>query len=220
MFGVVVKASWVKEVKHLNLTGMNEIYGSYPIIRKDFFIDLKNNLDHYKHYWAEGGLKSVILGNKPYLPEDWLLILATDFKDRPFQILFSRTYSLGGNGTIIAVGPPDYAEFMKQMGKSSIQPTLALINSPEKMKSVAVMVTSPHEEKVVKKALEPSAELKRFKHWVDQLKATPNKEGQWFPTHEPICPVCNEKMVGIADYRVGFVKMICPRCGAEINKKL
>ena len=45
------------------------------------------------------------------------------------------------------------------------------------------------------------------------LKQMPNIKGQWYLHHAPRCPVCNELMTELKDYKVGFVRLICPHCG-------
>lgn len=219
MFEIVTQVSWMKnQLQKLKLTGLNEIFGTYPVIQKQFFKDLIANIEKYPHYWAEKGFKVLLMGGKQYEPHDWIFIAATDFRDRTYQLLFSRSYELGGSGAMAAAGPIEFTQFLKEVGKPAIVPTLSLINDHDKMKSVAIIISSPQEAQLSKQAMKGNLELQRFKAWVDQMKSTKNVDGQWFPTHEPICPICNERMIGIADIRVGFVKMICPRCGHEQNQ--
>ncbi|MCP4760971.1 MAG: hypothetical protein GY870_04260 [archaeon] len=214
-FRVMTQVSWNQQPQQLDLISMKELQGTYPLIANKFFEDLVRNIETKTHYYAESGFKLIIADNQYYEPHDWIFLWGVDFKDRVFWILFSRSIELGGRGAIAAVGPKDLAEFMNQTGKNAIVPTLTLLNDPTKMKSLAVIVSSPKEAKLAEKALKPQAELQRFKNWVDQIKNQKNVDGQWFPSHEPICPNCNERMLGVADIRIGFVQMVCPRCGNE-----
>lgn len=208
-FQIIAQLSWEPQPQRFELIGSNQILGTYPLIIPQFFKDLINNIKNHPNYRTESGLRGLISGGKNYEPHEWIFLWAIDFKDRPFWILFSRSPEMGGRGAMAAVGPNDFAGFLKEMGKNAINATLSLINDYTKMKSVVIIVSNPKEAKLAK----PNSDLQRFKAWVDQLKAQKNVEGLWFPSHEPICPVCNEKMLGIADVRVGFVQMLCPRCG-------
>ncbi|MHA1341569.1 MAG: hypothetical protein ACTSRZ_16730 [Promethearchaeota archaeon] len=215
-FRILTRVSWAPNVLTIDLIDLYKIFGAYPLVSKKFFKDLINNIERKSNYWAEAGFQEIISNGKRYEPHEWIFLWAIDFRDRLFWILFSRSYELSGKGAIAAVGPPEFAEFIKQTGKAAIVPTLTLINDPEKMKKVVVIVSNPKEAK--KPKLSP--ELLQFKAWVDQLKMQKNVKGQWFPSFAPVCPVCNEKMVGLADYEVGFAQMICPRCGYQQKKRI
>ena len=54
--------------------------------------------------------------------------------------------------------------------------------------------------------------------FMEMLKNMPNISGNWFPSFEPRCPICNSFMSEIKDYKVGFGKLVCPHCGYEKNK--
>jgi len=214
-FKVITRTSWAPNYLTIELEDVYNIFSSYPLVSKKFFKDLVNNIERKNHYWAEAGFQEIIANGQRYEPHDWIFIWAIDFKDRLFWILFSRAVELGGRGALAGIGPPEFTEFIKQFGKNSIIPTLTLINDPEKMKKVVVIVSNPIEAK--KPKINP--ELQQFKLWIDQLKMQKNVKGQWFPSFAPVCPVCNQKLVGLADYEVGFAQMICPNCGYQQKKK-
>lgn len=215
MFKVITRVSWKNEPQQIDLVGMKNIFGAYPVVSKKFFQDLVHNIEKNKTYYAEGGLRTLVFNNKPYEPHDWIFLWAEDFKERIFWILFSRSGTLGGQGAIAAVGPVDFAGFLKTTGKEAIVPTLTLLNSPEKMKSVAVIVSYPSEAKKARQKIASKPELEKFRNWISQLKQTPNPKGQWFPEFEPVCPVCHERLLGVKDIRIGFTQFLCPKCGYQ-----
>ena len=217
MLRIIAQVSWDTNLKQIDLFQLKDLYGIYPIITVQFFKDLVKNAETKTNYQTESGLRAIVSNEKQYEPHEWILIWAKDFKDREFQLLFSRTMEFGGKGALVAVGPPEFAEFLKQTGKDAVVPSLTLINDSTKMKKVFIIVSSPKEAKK-SAAVKLSPQLARFKGWVNELKTTKNVGGQWFPTFEPVCPICNERMVGVADYRVGFAQMICPRCGFQQRK--
>ena len=47
----------------------------------------------------------------------------------------------------------------------------------------------------------------------NMLKKMSNINGQWFPTFEAKCPICEGMLTEIKDYGVGFGKLVCPKCG-------
>ena len=224
-FQVVAQVSWMNNsIQKINLVGMSEIFGNYPLISSKFFDDLVLNMKNQTHYWAESGFQSLVMSNtgyepKEYEPHEWIFLAATDFQNRAFHILFSRSIEMKGKGAIAAIGPNEFAGFMKGTGKDAIVATLSLINDPTKMKSVAIVVSRPKDAKDKMVEARDKQDMARFQQWIGKLNSDPNLDGQWFPTNDPICPNCNARMLGFADIRVGFVKMICPRCGKEMNKK-
>jgi hypothetical protein len=226
MFKVIVRVSWKKENQHIELTGLKQLFGVYPVISKRFFRDLVLNIENRTNFFAESGFKSLSSSDnkdkttKVYEPHDWIFVWAEDFKKRIFWLLFSRSSSeFGGKGALAAVGPPDFARFLQDSGKEAILATLTLLNNPQKMNSVAVIVSSPQEAKNAMEKQKISPELNQFKNWIGGLKATSNIQGQWFPLYKPICPVCNEQLLDVPGYNVGFTQMICPRCGYKRNEK-
>jgi hypothetical protein len=215
MFILSTSTSWQKKPTKIQLTGMKEAMDPYPLIERKFFDDLNNLCRMDSKYVVEMGL--LALGNQERSslnPDLWILIWAKDFKDRIFQILIERHPDYGGKGAIAAIGPPDLLEFFSRMKQNALLPTLTLLNSPEKMKSVFVIVSRPESYKKKQKARQNFQALARFQEWIEMLKQTPNKEGKWFPHNAPTCPMCGGPLVGIADqYRIGFGYRICPKCG-------
>lgn len=222
MFTLSTRTSWQKEPTRIDLENLKEIIYPYPLIEGKFFEDLTQLCRTQEKYYVEMGLLSVFGENKQNLnPDTWILIWALDFKDRMFQLLIDRNTQHKGKGAIAAVGPADLGEFFAKMKTNAILPLLTLINSPDKMKSVGVIVSRPRSYKDKAKEKQEFQAYARFQNWIAQLKATPNKEGQWFPSSAPKCPVCGNPLVGIQDnYRIGFGYMICPECGHSERRKI
>ena len=107
------------------------------------------------------------------------------------------------------------------MKKNAVLPLLTLINSPEKMKNVGVIVSRPKTYQQKAKEKQQMHAMGRFKSWIDQLKMTPNKEGRWFPGNYPKCPVegCEAPLVGMQDPNDRTMGvLICPSCGYTERK--
>ncbi len=221
-WNLLTNTSWQKTKTKVNLQSIIESFRSYPLVERKFFDDINYLCRKENHYYVEMGLLHLVNEEKKELnPDLWILIWARDFKDRIFQILFERHPDYHGKGTIVALGPPELFEFFSNMKKNAILPTLTLINSPEKMKSVVVVVSRPKSYKQKTKEKNDYQALGRFQNWINELKSTPNVKGQWFPSNAPICPVCKGPLVGIADdYNVAFGYVICPECGYMNRKKI
>lgn len=215
MFTVNCEVSWLKGSQTFQLTDIRDIYVTYPTINKLFFQHLVSNIQSDKKYFAESGLKRIFDSQKQeFEPHQWIFVWAEDFKGRFFYILFTRSPDYGGNGALAAAGPPEFAQFLRGEGKPAVLATLTLLNRPDKIKSVAVIVSSnPPNTKIVEKIKKITPQLQQFSQWINQLKSTKNVEGQWFPSYVPKCPVCNGPLVGLTGYKVGFAQIVCPQCG-------
>jgi hypothetical protein len=223
MFYLQTRGSWQKEPAVTQLTDIKQAMSAYPLIERKFFDDLIDRCHTQKHYYVEAGLLKILNAQQKELdPNIWILIWAVDFRDRVFQILFERNPEYGGKGAIAAVGPQDLLEFISSMKHNAILPTLTLLNSPEKMKQVAILVSRPPSYKEKAEAAQRSQELNRFKHWVDNLKQAPNVKGQWFPQNKILneCPECSASMAGIAGENSVYGILICPNCGHTLAKPL
>ncbi|MHA2000793.1 MAG: hypothetical protein ACTSVU_01720 [Promethearchaeota archaeon] len=220
MYYLQTKTSWQKTPIKLELHDMNDAITPYPLIESAFFEDMNTLCRKNNHYVVEMGLLHLVNQTQKELnPDLWILIWGKDFKDRIFQILIERPSDYGGRGAIAAIGPNDLLEFFSSMKRNAILPTLTLLSSPEKMKAVYIIVSRPKSYNEKAKEKQQLQGMARFKNWIDELKRMPNKEGQWFPSNAPKCPICGGPIVGIADeYRIGFGYMICPECG-YMNRK-
>ncbi len=222
MITLSTRTSWQKTETRIDLVSMKDILYPYPMIEQKFFDDLTKLCRSHENYYVEMGLLSVLGEEKQNLnPDTWILIWALDFKDRMFQLLVDRNAVHKGKGAIAAIGPPDLSEFFSKMKYNAILPLLTLINTPEKMKSVGVIVSKPKSRQNKENERKEFQAYARFQNWIAKLKATPNVDGQWFPSSAPKCPMCGNPIVGIADqYRVGFGFMVCPECGYNERRKI
>jgi hypothetical protein len=217
MYQVLTQTSWQAQPVQLNLTEIREAISPYPLIERQFFDDIMSLCHSQQHYVAEMGLLQVLSPEKKELNADfWILVWGVDFRDRIFQILIERHPDHQGKGAIAAAGPLDFFEFLSSMKQNAILPTLTLLASTNKMKTLAVIVSKPKNYQEKAKEKQSVQALDRFQGWINTLKATPNVRGQWFPSAKPLCPICNEPLLEFNGVEVGFgmKQLVCPRCGA------
>ena len=221
-FTIRTKTSWQKEVHVLRLHDLRDSFMSYPLIEKIFFDDLKELVQKHKHYYLSTGLLQVKdpIGNE-LDPDMWMLIWAVDKEDRYYQILIERNPAHMVKGAIAAVAPEDFFEFMSGMKEKMIKPFLGMLNTPDKIEKL-VVVMSKAKTYTQKKAEEDwMYALSRFERWVDLLKRTPNKEGKWYPGDYPRCPNCNNPIIGITDEKDPTLgHLICPFCGYRTSRRI
>ena len=219
-FHLTTRTSFQQSPTHFDLQDITEVMKSYPLIERRFFDDLIELCRTKEHYYVEMGLLQLRREDKKELHADsWILIWAVDFKDRLFQILVERPPENQGKGSIAALGPVELLEFVSSMKQNAILPTLTLINTPDKMKQVGVIVSRPKSYQQKAKERTKMHAMGRFKSWINDLQSTPNKEGQWFPGDFPKCPSCEGPMVGIQDANnSAYGHMICPQCGYSEKK--
>ena len=219
-FKIAAISTWLDKNKpsEINLIDFGKEDGSYPKIEKPFFRDLITNCQTFEKYRIEGGLLGVFGPNgQSFVADDFIFLWAVDFKDRFFQFLINRSAQEGGKGIIAAAAPLELIGFLKNTNDSLVA-TLSLINDPEKMKGVMLLVTQPPSYKEKMETEQKMQTISRFKNWVDTLKMTPNKEGQWFPTFKPRCPICNKEMTELEGFNLVFTQLICPDCGFKMKK--
>jgi len=209
MWQIQLQARWNRAPEFLELIDAKEILGAYPKIEAKFIKDLKGYAKTANNYIIE----SAIIGLRTpsgmaVQPDNWVLLLGTDTENRPYKILIEKE-KVGY--FISALGPQEFATFVKETGKPAIGPILALLASPSKMRVLLVYVS--YQNKPSWKPEELLAKKSSFLQWAQELKTMPNVNGQWFPTFAPLCPICNNPLVGLENYQVGFGKLICPRCG-------
>ncbi len=213
-FTVSVLNSWdpkrSSKISEVNLLSLKIILGKFPMIEKQFFSDLRDNLKNKPNYFSLRSIKRIVGPQKEdYELADWTLLWGLDFKFRAYQVLIQK--SKDGKGTLAAIGPVGLASFFDRMKWNSILPILSLLNSPEKMKFLVTLV--PKGESIVKEMEQQKLKSAQVEQIINQWNSMKNVEGQWFPSFKPRCPVCNGSMEELQGYQVGFAKLICPRCG-------
>ncbi len=222
-FSIYVHTPWDKlsnnNLTPVKLISLKSIFKTYPVIEPSFFNDLSSNLSKYNHYsWYES-IKRIVGPNKEdYDIKDWNFIWAIDKERRMYQFLFQKiTSDKDSQRVLVALAPSELGKLFVQYKRDAILRTFSLINNPEKTKFLIVLTPkgkSIAEEQQLIRVNKQDLDTMQF---INLLKKMPNIKGQWFPSFEPKCPICNEILTVIKDYKVGFGKLICPRCGYEKN---
>ncbi len=214
MWQLKLQARWNKAPELLDMTDAKKILGAYPKIEAKFIGDLKKYAKAASNYVIESAILELRTpAGLAVQPENWLLVLGTDAENRPYHFLIEKEKA----GYIIsAIGPQDFANFVKETGKPAIGPILALLASPTKMRVLLVYVS--YQTKPAWKPEELPQTKTPFLQWAQDQKNLPNVNGQWFPAFAPLCPVCNGPLVGLEKYQVGFGQLVCPRCGYKQAK--
>ncbi|MFX1487871.1 MAG: hypothetical protein ACFFBI_01900 [Promethearchaeota archaeon] len=206
------------EVKLLSL---KNLFKTFPVIEPGFFDDILSNLYKYKHYsWVECIKRIVGPNNEDYDITPWNFVWGMDNERRMFQFLFQKIQNdlKDSQATLVALAPPELGKLFNQYKQEAILRTLSLLNNPNKMKFVIVLAPkgkSIAEEQQLFPINEDDLEKIKFNN---MLKRMPNIKGQWFPTYEARCPICNGMLTEIKDYGVGFGKLVCPKCGYKKMK--
>ncbi|MGQ4872647.1 MAG: TFIIB-type zinc finger domain-containing protein [Promethearchaeia archaeon] len=210
-----------KKLEEVKLLSIRAIFPSFPIIESEFFEDLLSNIYEYSHYSYYESIRRIIGPNKEdYNITPWLFLWAMDKDGRIFQMLFQKTKldKKPSQAVLVALAPPELVKLFSQFKKNAIHKTLSLLNSPKSLRFLIVL--GPKGKSLVEESKFFQIDRRRLEKlkYIAQLANMPNVEGQWFPSFVPRCPICNELLVGIEDYRVGFGQLICPRCGYTKSK--
>jgi len=210
-----LKSEQLSEVKLLSL---KNILKSYPVIEKEFFEDLISNMYKQEHYSYNESIKRITgPNNEDYDISSFIFLWAFDKQKRMFQFLFQKVklQSKPTQSILVALAPPELAKLFSEHGKDAIHRIFSLLNTPKNIQFL--MILAPKGKSVAEEykfyKIDPSklAQLKNARI----LGNMPNIQGQWFPNFAPRCPVCNELLVGLENYRISGGKIICPRCGYQ-----
>ncbi len=225
MFQLKTKTKWQKQPTEVVLRDLSEAFSKYPLVERKFFDDLLDLIQKKDHYSADPGLLIVQRSNEndtKQLDKDaWILLWAKDKEERTYQVLIERNPEYKGKGAIAAAGPPSFFEFVSGMKHKMLMPFLGMINTPEKMEKVAIVVSIPKSTTQKGKEREALQALGNFENWIQRLKITPNVEGKWFPGDYPRCPECNNPLVGVQDAKTeNLGHLICPFCGYQRSQQI
>ena len=114
---------------------------------------------------------------------------------------------------LVALAPPELAKLFQEHEKGAILRTLSLLNDPKKIRFLTVLGPKGKSIAEEQQLIQVSkTDLNKMKA-LNYMGKIPNIQGQWFPSFSPQCPICNELLVGMQNYQVGFGQLICPRCG-------
>lgn len=198
------------EVKLLSL---KNIIKTFPLIEPSFFDDLLSNMYKYEHYSYLECIKRIVgPNNEDYDIKPWNFIWGMDQERRIFQFLIQKVdyESKDSQAILVALAPPELARLFEQYKEEAILRTLSLLNSAKKMKFLMVLAPKGKSIAEERQLLQINKkDLERMK-FINTLKQMPNIKGQWFPTSDIKCPICNSLLTQVYGTEVG---LICQQCG-------
>ena len=204
------------KLTQIRVLSLNNILKRYPVIEPSFFDDLNSKILKNNHYmWVQSIKRIIGPKNEDYDISNWNFIYAFDDQRRIFQFLFQKVEE---QGILVGLAPPELSKLFSDHGKGAILRILSLLTNPSKMKFL--MVLGPRGKSIAEGQQLFQAD-KNYLEKLDYLKAlkdVPNIQGDWYPSFDPRCPICNSFMSEIKDYKVGFGKLVCPKCGHEKMK--
>ena len=224
-FSIYTYTPWDKlnedKLTQIRLLSLKSIFKSFPLIEPAFFDDLISNLSKSQLYTKIEGIKRIVGPNKEdYNIGAWIFIWAMDSETRIYQFLLQKTQSndKDSQAALVALAPPELGKLFSEYKEQALLRTFSLLNNPPKMKFVIVLLPkgkSIVEEQQLLKSDKSDLEKLKF---IRALKQMPNIKGEWFPSFDPRCPVCNGIMTELKDYKLGLKKLVCPQCGYEKSK--
>ncbi|MFO8018102.1 MAG: hypothetical protein R6U96_05660 [Promethearchaeia archaeon] len=211
------------KLSEVKLLSIKRVFKTYPVIEASFFDDIVSKIYNNKEYsWYRTIRRIVGPQGEDYDITMWNFIWGVDKNGRLYQLLFQNKKKQGiSQGILVALAPPELAKLFQQHKRGAIQRILNLLQTPSKMRFVTVLapkgksIMEEHEHDLFKLDRDTLQKMKMSQ----RLKAMPNVKGEWFPTFKPRCPICNEVMTGLNNYKIGFGKLVCPRCGYQMDKK-
>ncbi|MFX0038602.1 MAG: hypothetical protein ACFFCY_06170 [Promethearchaeota archaeon] len=202
-----------KVLSEVKLYSLKNIFKKFPVIESEFFDDLLSNLYKFEHYsWVESIKRIVGPNAEDYDIKPWNFLWGMDTDRRIYQLLIQK---IEDKAILVALAPPELAKLFTEYRKEAILRILSLLNNPTKMKFIMVLAPkgkSIAEEQQLLHVNKKDLERLKFNK---MLKQMPNIDGQWFPTFEAKCPICNGMLTEIKDYGIGFGKLVCPKCKYE-----
>jgi len=205
-----LKSKVLTEVK---LYSLKNVFKSFPVIEPEFFDDLLSNLYNFKHYSLVESIRRIVGPNaEDYDIKSWNFFWGMDNDKRIYQLLMQK---IEDKAILAALAPPELTKLFTQYKKEAILRTLSLLNDPNRMKFLMVLVSkgkSIVEEPQMFQISKNDLEKMKFNNMFKQM---PNIKGQWFPIFETKCPICGEMLTEFKDYNVGFGKLMCTKCGYE-----
>jgi len=215
-FSVFTYTPWdslnTKVLTEVKLLSLKNIIKTFPVIEPGFFDDLRSNMYKYSHYsWVESIKRIVGPKNEDYDIKPWVFIWGMDYESRMFQFLIQKVEeSKDSQAVLVALAPPELAKLFEEYKEGAILRILSLLNNPKKMKFL--MVLGPKGKSIAEEQqlLQINkADLEKLK-FVNTLKQMPNIRGQWFPTFDVKCPICNNPLTQVYSPEVGLK---CKTCG-------
>ena len=219
-FMVYTETPWdnlnTNQLTQIRIHSLKSIFKIYPIIEPSFFDDLNSKIVKNNHYmWVQSIKRITGPKNEDYDISNWSFLWAFDDQRRMFQFLFQKVEE---QGILVGLAPPELSKLFSDHGKGAILRTLSLLTNPSKIKFI--MVLGPRGKSIAEEQQLFRADKNYLEklNYLRALKDVPNIQGDWYPSYDPRCPICNSFMSEIKDYRIGFGKLVCPQCGYEKTK--
>ena len=216
-FSVFTYTPWdhlnLKNLTEVKLLSLKNISKTFPVIEPGFFDDLRANMYKFNHYsWVECIKRIVGPKNEDYDIKPWVFLWGMDHDRRIFQFLIQKVIedSKDSQAVLVALAPPELAKLFGQYKEGAILRTLSLLNTPKKMKFLMVLAPkgkSIAEEQQILQINDQDLDKLKF---VNTLRQMPNIKGQWFPTFDVKCPICNGTLTQVYSPEVGLK---CQTCG-------
>ena len=216
-FSVFTYTPWdnlnTEVLSEVKLLSLKSVIKTFPVIEPGFFDDLRSKMYKFNHYsWVESIKRIVGPDNEDYDIKPWIFIWGMDLEMRMFQFLIQKMEvgSKDSQAVLVALAPPELAKLFGQHKEGAILRTLSLLTSPKKMKFLIVLAPkgkSIAEEQQLLQINKQDLEKMKF---VDNLKHMPNIKGNWFPTFDVKCPICNGPLTQVYSPKVG---LMCKTCG-------
>ena len=203
-----------EQLSQVRLLSLKSVFKSYPVVEQTFFDDLSSKIGDYVHYSKMKTIKRIVgPQNEDYDISNWSFIWAFDKERRVYQFLFQNVIEEEeSQAVLVALAPPEIAKLFSKHGKGAILRTLSILNDPSTINFLMVLYAKGKSISEEQQALTFNKRyLERLKQ-ADLLSKIPNIQGQWFPSFQPRCPVCNAFMT-VNGYKVVFGKPICPKYG-------
>lgn len=165
--------------------------------------------------WVESIKRVTGPKNEDYDISNWNFLWAFDDQNRMFQFLFQKVEE---QGILVGLAPPELSKLFSDHGKGAILRTLSLLTKPSKIKFLTVLGPKGKSIAEGQQLFQANKNYLEKLNYLRALKDVPNIQGDWYPSYDPRCPICNSFMSEIKDYRIGFGKLVCPQCGYEKTK--
>ncbi|WEU40275.1 MAG: hypothetical protein OdinLCB4_007355 [Candidatus Odinarchaeum yellowstonii] len=129
-----------EKFKTIQLADCKKIFGSYTVLKPEFFDDLYRRVTGRRNYQSMQGVKQVTgEDGQDWSENSWYLILARDKKNLDFWLLVKQEPD--GSGRITGVGPDQLTQYIKENRDFPFLETVeALIRAPGKWSKILVLV--------------------------------------------------------------------------------
>jgi hypothetical protein len=219
-FMVYTETPWdnlnTNQLTQIRMLSLKSVFKTYPVIEPTFFDDLNSKIIQNDHYmWVQSIKRITGPKNEDYDIKDWNFLWAFDDQRRMFQFLFQKVEE---QGILVGLAPPELSKLFSDHGKGAILRTLSLVINPLKIKFLLALGAKGKSIAENQQLFHADKDYVEKLNYLKALKDVPNIQGAWYPSFDPRCPICNAFMTEIKGYRIGFGKLICPKCGFEKKK--